>query len=104
MGGKPSTFKDYAETKRKVFSLKSYVEQYCEQKVLTHIDAVPDNFLFWEKNPEETDIRLIDWNMQQCRIRMWILRCFAFMLCITEHILIRQSMLILQRGVQKTSV
>ncbi|WP_242979785.1 MULTISPECIES: NTP transferase domain-containing protein [Clostridia] len=59
--GSPSTFKDYAETKRKVFSLKSYVEQYCGQKVLTHIDAVPDNFLFWEKNPEETDIRLIDW-------------------------------------------
>ena len=68
--GSPSTFKDYAETKRKVFSLKSYVEQYCGQKVLTHIDAVPDNFL----------------------------------LCITEHILIRQSMLILQRDVQKTSV
>ena len=59
--GSPSAFKDYAETKRKVFSLKSYVEQYCGQKVLTHIDAVPDNFLFWKKNPEETDIRLIDW-------------------------------------------
>ena len=30
------------------------------EKVLTHIDAVPDNFLFVEKEGRE-EIRLIDW-------------------------------------------
>ena len=38
------------------FSLKSYIEEHVEKKVLTHIDAVPDNFLF-----VGDEIRLIDW-------------------------------------------
>ena len=45
--GQPSVFKDYQETKKKVFSLKPFIESHIEQKVLTHIDAVPDNFLFY---------------------------------------------------------
>lgn len=32
----------------------------CWRKVLTHIDAVPDNFLFVDKDGKE-EIRLIDW-------------------------------------------
>ena len=48
------------KTKENVLSLKKYVEQNTEEKVLTHIDAVPDNFLFVEKDGKE-DIRLIDW-------------------------------------------
>lgn len=59
--GKKSIFKDYEQTKKNVYSLKDYVEQNCEKKVLTHIDAVPDNFLFSQKNGKENDIRLIDW-------------------------------------------
>lgn len=54
--GTPSAYKDYEKTKEKVFSLKSYIEKHIEKKVLTHIDAVPDNFLFIGD-----DIRLIDW-------------------------------------------
>ena len=59
--GKPSVFKDYGETKEKVFSLQSYINKYNSKKVLTHIDAVPDNFLFVKRANGEEDIRLIDW-------------------------------------------
>lgn len=58
--GIPSAYKDYRETKKNVLSLKSYIEAHVKEKVLTHIDAVPDNFLFVNKNGKE-DIRLIDW-------------------------------------------
>lgn len=55
--GKPSVYRDYRETKANVLALKPYIDRHCEEKVLTHIDAVPDNFLF----TEDGDIRLIDW-------------------------------------------
>lgn len=58
--GTPSVYRDYKKTKEHIFSLKPYIEKYAEEKVLTHIDAVPDNFLFSEKDGQE-DIRLIDW-------------------------------------------
>lgn len=59
--GKPSVFKDYMETKQRVFSLRNYIEMHNSKKVLTHIDAVPDNFLFVKTSSGEEDIRLIDW-------------------------------------------
>ena len=55
-----SVYKDYAQTKANVLTLKTYIEAHAGEKVPTHIDAVPDNFLFVEKNGQE-DIRLIDW-------------------------------------------
>lgn len=58
--GRPSVYKDYEKTKARVFSLKDYIEKHVDKKVLTHIDAVPDNFLFIERNGKE-EIRLIDW-------------------------------------------
>ena len=58
--GTPSIYKDYAKTKENVFSLKTYIDTHVQEKVLTHIDAVPDNFLFVEKDGKE-EIRLIDW-------------------------------------------
>lgn len=58
--GKPSVFKDYRETKRHVLSLQDFINAQVKKKVLTHIDAVPDNFLFTERDGEE-EIRLIDW-------------------------------------------
>ena len=54
--GETSAYPDYENTKRRVLSLRSYVERHCGQTVLTHIDAVPDNFLFTD---EQT--YLIDW-------------------------------------------
>lgn len=56
-----SRYKDYMRTKERVFSLQSYIRNCVEKKVLTHIDAVPDNFLFIKDENGDTDIRLIDW-------------------------------------------
>ncbi len=58
--GTPSAYKDYEKTKAHVFQLKDYIEANAGERVLTHIDAVPDNFLFVEENGKE-EIRLIDW-------------------------------------------
>ncbi|MDY5072757.1 MAG: NTP transferase domain-containing protein [Fusicatenibacter saccharivorans] len=58
--GTPSAYKDYEKTKAHVLQLKDYIEANAGEWVLTHIDAVPDNFLFVEANGQE-EIRLIDW-------------------------------------------
>lgn len=50
--GKPSVYADYAETKKRVLSLRKFVEQSQAKKVLAHIDAVPDNFLFFNEYSE----------------------------------------------------
>ncbi len=51
--GKPSVHTDYGETKKRVLSLRRFVEQSQAKKVLAHIDAVPDNFLFFDKDVQE---------------------------------------------------
>lgn len=58
---RPSCFQDYEETKKRVYELKSYIDTQPKTWVLTHIDAVPDNFLFMENEKGNTEIRLIDW-------------------------------------------
>lgn len=58
--GTPSAYKDYEKTKAHVLQLKDYIEANAGERVLTHIDAVPDNFLLVEENGKE-EIRLIDW-------------------------------------------
>lgn len=55
--GKPSVYRDYLQTKENVLSLKPFIDEHATQKVLTHIDAVPDNFLFTTTG----EVRLIDW-------------------------------------------
>lgn len=55
--GEPSIYRDYQRTKEHILALKPYIEEHIEKKCLTHIDAVPDNFLF----ATDDDIRLIDW-------------------------------------------
>ena len=59
-GGIPSVYPDYRVTKEKVISLKKYIQSHVESKTLSHIDAVPDNFLF-VKTKEKEKIFLIDW-------------------------------------------
>ncbi len=59
--GKPSIYRDYLKTKENVLSLKQYIEKHKAPEVLTHIDAVPDNFIFIQNETGEEDIRLIDW-------------------------------------------
>lgn len=58
--GSASYFEDYKETKQKVLQLKEYIDSQKKDYCLTHIDAVPDNFLFSDINGKE-EIRLIDW-------------------------------------------
>ena len=55
--GKMSIYDDYYKTKERVFELRRYIDVHACEKVLTHIDAVPDNFLFSDSG----SIRLIDW-------------------------------------------
>ena len=55
--GNPSSYVDYHITKSKIFMLKKYIEKNKHPYCLTHIDAVPDNFLITQDN----EIRLIDW-------------------------------------------
>ena len=54
--GAPSAYRDYSKTKERVLSLQPFIEAHAEPFCLTHIDAVPDNFLF-----SGGDLRLIDW-------------------------------------------
>ena len=59
--GAPSMYKDYRQTKENVFSLREYIDAHVQERVLTHIDAVPDNFLFVKREDGGEEIRLIDW-------------------------------------------
>ena len=58
--GEPSIYKDYGKTKANVLSLKPFMDAHTGERILTHIDAVPDNFLFIKRDGQE-EIRLIDW-------------------------------------------
>lgn len=60
--GAPSAYRDYAKTKKNVLSLRPWIERQPRQWRLTHIDAVPDNFLFY-RLPSETEerLQLTDW-------------------------------------------
>ncbi len=60
-GSKRSQYQDYEACKRRVFSLEKYIDAHVSHKSLTHIDAVPDNFLFHKKEMGEEDVYLIDW-------------------------------------------
>lgn len=59
-GKEKSFYKDYLETREKIFSLREYIDKNKCPYVLTHIDAVPDNFLFDLENGQEK-LYLIDW-------------------------------------------
>lgn len=59
--GASSVYKDYAATKENVLKLRPYIEAHVRQKCLTHVDTVPDNFLFVQSPDGTESIRLIDW-------------------------------------------
>ena len=59
--GKPSAYRDYFNTKTNILSLKEYVDLHIEKKCLTHIDAIPDNFLFYSDEMGKEQLQLIDW-------------------------------------------
>jgi len=60
--GRPSMYKDYVSTKANVLSLKPFIDSLEKDWCLTHIDAVPDNFLFSKPDGEEEELlQLTDW-------------------------------------------
>ena len=63
--GTPSIYRDYLRTKEKVLSLCDYVESLDHDWCLTHIDAVPDNFLFYgygdSGDSSDEQLQLTDW-------------------------------------------
>lgn len=59
--GTPSAYSDHGETAARVRALKPYIDAHAGEKVLTHMDAVPDNFLFIENGDDAADPLLIDW-------------------------------------------
>ena len=56
----PSVYKDYKQTKANVLNLKKYIDSAEKEMCLTHIDAVPDNFLFYNDGSTEK-LQLTDW-------------------------------------------
>ena len=58
--GTPSVYRDYAATREKIFSLKDRIADEPKDWCLTHIDAVPDNFLFYP-GPDGEALQLTDW-------------------------------------------
>lgn len=60
-GGQPSVYKDYKQTKQNVFSLRKYIDEHISSYCLTHIDAVPDNFLFFVNEAGQEMLYLTDW-------------------------------------------
>ena len=59
--GKPSVYRDYKASKENVLSLKAFIESHVNEMSLTHIDAVPDNFLIYKDSDGNENISLIDW-------------------------------------------
>lgn len=61
-GGAASMYGDHAKTTENVFSLKDFIDSQQRDWCLTHIDAVPDNFLFYkEAGSDEEQLQLTDW-------------------------------------------
>lgn len=59
-GNSPSMYKDYQKTKANVMGLKEIIDGMEKDFCLTHIDAVPDNFLFCDDGNGE-NLQLTDW-------------------------------------------
>lgn len=71
-----SVYRDYEKTKHNVLKLKKYIDKHKSEFVLTHIDAIPDNFLF-----TSDDIRLIDWEyagMQDPHVDLAMFAVYSF--------------------------
>lgn len=56
-----SAYPDYPETKKNVLSLRPFIDEVKGASVLTHIDAVPDNFLFYSPDGGKEEVQLTDW-------------------------------------------
>lgn len=74
--GEDSIYKDYKQTKENIYNLKSFIDNIEKETILTHMDAVPDNFLI-----TEDDIKIIDWeyaSMQDPHIDIAMFSIYSF--------------------------
>lgn len=79
--GHDSAYKDYVTTHENVLSLRSFVEKAAEKRCLTHIDAVPDNFLFYNDENGEEQLQLTDWEysgMQDPHVDLAMFSIYSF--------------------------
>ena len=58
--GGPSEYPDYEETRGRCMGMREFLMSLPTARALTHVDAVPDNFLFVQ-HPDGEKIHLIDW-------------------------------------------
>ncbi len=78
--GMPSSYTDYKDTKANVLSLRGFIESQPKDMCLTHIDAVPDNFLFYRTDKEE-QVQLTDWEysgMQDPHVDLAMFSIYSF--------------------------
>lgn len=61
LNGQPSCYADYQQTKSAVLEMRRFIEEQPRERILCHIDSVPDNFMFEKQADESIKIRLIDW-------------------------------------------
>ena len=59
--GKKSVYRDYKNTKEKLYELMNFISGVKKDYCLTHIDAVPDNFLFYTLPDGREEVQLTDW-------------------------------------------
>ena len=59
--GTLSVYQDYSETKKNALSLCDFIDRQDKDYCLTHIDAVPDNFLFYTESSGSEELQLTDW-------------------------------------------
>ncbi len=59
--GQPSIYRDYEQTKANCRKLIPFIEKHREPFQLSHIDAVPDNFLFDPNAEGALSVQLTDW-------------------------------------------
>lgn len=84
--GVSSAYRDYKDTKRNVLSLKSFIDEQPKEWCLTHIDAVPDNFLFYKDEGDgasehSEQLQLTDWEysgMQDPHIDLAMFSIYSF--------------------------
>ena len=79
--GRRSCYGDYETTKANVLSLRRFVEENCAPKCLTHIDAVPDNFLFYDGVDGKEHLQLTDWEyagMQDPHVDLAMFSIYSF--------------------------
>lgn len=76
-----SLYKDYDQTKEQILSLRPFIEAHVGRKVLSHIDAISDNFLMVKEAGGYERLHLIDWeyaSMQDPHVDIAMFAIYAF--------------------------